>query len=586
LFGSYVEPCKSNRVLNHLSAKEESEDKFEQLYSVEFKDPFSRTISMSVEDGIALSTISNSVQRLLSLGGFNLTKWTSNSVEVLEFIPEEDRVEGNIIVCESDETSKRTLGIGWDVRTDELCFKVHEFHGNPTRGNILSYVASVFDPLGFVAPIILPAKVVLQDTCRRKLDWDVELPIDCQAKWNIWCRHIKELDHLRIPRCLKPGFEPSSAQIHCSADASELAYGVVAYIRYESVSGQIHCLFLLAKSRFAPLKLVTIPRMEFTACVLCAKIGRHVREQLSILISSVIYWTDSTVVLHCTKNMTKRFERRLINNMLSKRNGNRLTLGALSAEDIENSKSDIITLVQTIAFPAEKRVLNSSPLMLGDNTSRQQKGQEAMDEVVRRKKLIRQSSIRDLNPFMLEGKIRVEGRLQLSCLPFETKYPIIFPNNHFVTDMIIMHYHLINAHVGVTQTLSSIRGEYWIVRGYSTVRKVLKRCYLCRRLYPTPCSRIMAPLPEYRAESHSPPFSQVGVDYFGPFYPKQGRVVEKRYGCLFICLSIKAVHIEMAYSLDTDSFLCALWWPGDLTPIYSVRMFAITYSHMLSEREP
>ncbi|VDP41051.1 unnamed protein product [Schistosoma curassoni] len=247
LFGSYGEPCKNNRVVNHLSAKEELEDKFEQLYSTEFKDPFSRPISMFVEDRVALSVISDSVQRLnghyqISLTWRHkhklpiwedLTKWTSNSAEVLEFIPEEDRVEGNIIVCESNETSKRTLGIEWNVRTDELCSKVHEFYGNPTRRNILSYVASIFDPIGFVAPIILPAKVVSQDTCRQKLDWDAELPIDCQAKWNIWCRHIKELDHLRIPRCLKPGFEPSSAQIHCLADASELAYGVVAYIRNE-----------------------------------------------------------------------------------------------------------------------------------------------------------------------------------------------------------------------------------------------------------------------------------------------------------------------------------------------------------------
>lgn len=80
--------------------------------------------------------------------------------------------------------------------------------------------------------------------------------------------------------------------------------------------------------------------------------------------------------------------------------------------------------------------------------------------------------MRNLNPFMLEGKIRVGGRLQLSCLPFETKHPIILPNNYFVTDMIIMHHHLINTHVGVTPTLSDIREEYWIVRGYSTVRKV------------------------------------------------------------------------------------------------------------------
>ena len=159
---------------------------------------------------------------------------------MLEFNPEEDRTEGNITVCESNGTSKRTLGIEWNILTEESCFKAREYHGNLTRRNILSYVASICDPVGLIASIILPAKMALHDTCRQKLDWDAGLHIDCQAKWNIWRRHIKESNYLRIPRCLKPGFEPSS-QIHCFTDASELAYDVVTYIRYESVSRQIHC---------------------------------------------------------------------------------------------------------------------------------------------------------------------------------------------------------------------------------------------------------------------------------------------------------------------------------------------------------
>ncbi|VDO81376.1 unnamed protein product [Schistosoma mattheei] len=201
LFGSYGEPCKSNRALNHLSAKEELEDKFEQLYSTEFKDPLNRTISMSVEDRIALGAISNSVQRLnghyqLALPWRHKHKLPNNR-----------------------ELAERRLSClkGPLIRNEEL---------------FQDYIDSM-------------------------------------------TRHIKGLNHLRIPRCLKPGFEPSSAQIHCFADASELAYGVVAYIRYESVSGQIHCSFLLAKSGVSPLKLVNIPRMELTACVLCAEIGRH-----------------------------------------------------------------------------------------------------------------------------------------------------------------------------------------------------------------------------------------------------------------------------------------------------------------------
>ncbi|VDP76899.1 unnamed protein product, partial [Schistosoma curassoni] len=408
-------------LLVNRGTKEELEDKFGQLYSTEFKDPFSRTISMSVEDRIALSAISHSVQRLN--GHYQIAlPWRHN-------------------------------------------------HKLPNyRRNVLSHVASIFDPIGFVAPIILPAKVILQDTCRQKLDWDAELPVDCQTKWNNWCRHIKGLDHLRIPRCLKPGFEPSSAQIHCFPDASELAYGVVAYIRYKSVFGQIHCSFLLAKSRVAPLKLVTIPRMELTACVLCAKIGRHVREQLSIPISSVIYWTDSTVVLHCIKNTTKGFVSSRLETIheLSTPSQSRYVKGKLNPADHASRGLSLNDKVKVREWLQGPRLLweeeNKWPNL------------EKIENTIAHVLTEDFGLPRHDDEFL--GKIRVGGRLQLSCLPFETKYPIILPNNHFVTDMIIMRYHVINAHVGVTQTLSSIREEYWIVRGYSTVRKVLKRCYL------------------------------------------------------------------------------------------------------------
>jgi hypothetical protein len=91
------------------------------------------------------------------------------------------------------------------------------------------------------------------------------------------------------------------------------------------------------------------------------------------------------------------------------------------------------------------------------------------------------------------------------------------------------------------------------------VRRILKRCVVCRRRYSKPLQQKMSELPEDRVTAGNPPFTTVGVDYFGPFEVKQGRSYVKRYGCIFICLAVKAIHIEVANSMDTDSFINVFW---------------------------
>ncbi|CAH8494135.1 unnamed protein product [Schistosoma mattheei] len=133
LFGATSSPCCATFALQKTIS--DNQDKFPRAVTQAAKEQFYvDDLLISVDTIEEAKRTYSHFKRLLSLGGFNLTKWTSNSVEVLEFIPEGDRAEGSITVCESSETSKRTLGIEWNVRTDELCFKVHEFHGNPPEG--------------------------------------------------------------------------------------------------------------------------------------------------------------------------------------------------------------------------------------------------------------------------------------------------------------------------------------------------------------------------------------------------------------------------------------------------------------------
>jgi len=154
--------------------------------------------------------------------------------------------------------------------------------------------------------------------------------------------------------------------------------------------------------------------------------------------------------------------------------------------------------------------------------------------------------------------ICIEGRLRNSNLSDLSKHQIILPSRHHVTSLIIEHFHQQSSHAGKEFVLSLIREKYWIINGRQTVRQVVKRCVTCRRLYGRPCVQKMADLPLQRVVFDKPPFTYVGLDFFGPFFIKVGRSQAKRYGYIFTCLTVRAVHIEAAYSLDADSFINAL----------------------------
>ena len=159
---------------------------------------------------------------------------------------------------------------------------------------------------------------------------------------------------------------------------------------------------------------------------------------------------------------------------------------------------------------------------------------------------------------MKEGLIVSHGRLQLAPLGESNRQPIIIPKGHPVTESLVWHYHRREGHAGVAHTLAALREKYWVIHGGATVKAVLRKCLTCRRLNATSIGQQMADLPAARVKEGWYPFQYVGVDYFGPFRVKRGRLVEKRYGCIFSCMQCRAVHLELAQSLTTDSFILAL----------------------------
>jgi hypothetical protein len=173
------------------------------------------------------------------------------------------------------------------------------------------------------------------------------------------------------------------------------------------------------------------------------------------------------------------------------------------------------------------------------------------------------STIRNLSPFLDEnGVIRVGGRIRNANLAYNQKHPVLIPKNHNVTEAIIRHFHVKNLHSGTQSTLASIRQQYWPIAGRNKIKQIIHKCISCFRAKPIIAQQKMGDLPVKRLEP-ARPFINSGLDYCGPILIKTHRrrgkqKTIKAYVCLFICLSTKAIHIELVSDLTADTFLDAL----------------------------
>ncbi|XP_028317687.1 uncharacterized protein LOC114472566 [Gouania willdenowi] len=254
------------------------------------------------------------IQKLIALcatGGFKLTKWISNSREVLASIHEDDRAKDvKELDLEKDRLPiERALGVQWCVESDTLKFRVIIQSKPLTRRGVLSMVSSIYDPLGILAPLILPVKQILQELCRTKHAWDDRMPEALTKQWQKWLASLHQLANFEVKRCLKPTShgETTYAQLHHFCDASETGYGTVTYLLSKNDQGQVFSAFIIGKARVTPLKPVTIPRLELTAATVSVKMDTVMTTELDLDLKDSVFWTDSTSVIQYLKNETARY---------------------------------------------------------------------------------------------------------------------------------------------------------------------------------------------------------------------------------------------------------------------------------------
>ena len=217
----------------------------------------------------------------------------------------------------------------------------------------------------------------------------------------------------------------------------------------------------------------------------------------------------------------------------------------ITIEEMNKAEREILIHVQNDSFKEEIATLKAGSAIV----------ERAGAANPKKPQVKKSSKIFKLDPQLMDGLLHVGGCLKNAPVKLGVRHPIILPASHHVVRLIIRSYYHASWHSGMEHVLSMIRERFWIVKGRAAVKSTLSDCFSCRKRQAPVGEQKMANLPQDRVTPNKPLFTYVGVVCFGPFLVQRGRSQAKRYRVIFTCLTIRAIHIEVVHSLDTDSFV-------------------------------
>ncbi|XP_055622283.1 uncharacterized protein LOC129765871 [Toxorhynchites rutilus septentrionalis] len=650
-YGTSCAPYQATRCLQEIAKI--GEVTHPEASKVVSRDFYMDDLLTGVDDILEGQQLCSQLLVLLQSAGFCLRKWSSNCSQVLEHFPAELRDERTVFDLNSSSAPIKTLGLKWQTTTDEFLFDVPKWNDTAiiTKRIALSDAAKLFDPLGLVGPVIVQAKIYLQDLWRSQKEWDEPLDNDLQQRWLEFRKNLDALRNLSVPRWVVPVVKPVSIEMHGFCDASEKAYGACIYLRALAEDGSVYINLLTAKSKIAPLgdsrkqKRICLPRLELSAALLLAHLFQKVQNAIS-LVTKAFFWSDSTIVLHWLSATPSRWKTFIANRVSEIQHA---TAGGLWAhvsgsenpadiisrgmdpeqlistqnwwhgpdwltnpsrfwpafvrtsdedfvsEDLEERpvtlavqlipanpifalRSSYTALLRLIAwvrrFTFNTRPANRTHRRLGllnaaeleeackclVRIAQQEAFREEFTSFANTGEVKTSSKLKALTPFIEEGILRVGGRLRHAIISPDRKHPMILPSKHPFSELVARYYHLKMLHAGPQLLIASLREKFWPLRARNLARKIVHSCINCFRCRPRLQQQIMGDLPTERVSPTSP-FLRTGVDLCGPIYfryPHRKSQPIKGYVAVFVCLSIKAAHIELVGDLSTASFLAAL----------------------------
>ncbi|XP_029341017.1 uncharacterized protein LOC115033124 [Acyrthosiphon pisum] len=506
------------------------------------------------DDITATIKLHQELLHLLTRGGFELRKWATNCEAVLTHIPTALRATQLTLIDHMDPSIK-ILGISWNAQRDTFSFHVES------------------------------SKIIIQHLWKNKFDWDDPLP-DTLIKW--WSDHRSSYSALRsfeLPRhCNDEHTQVTTYSLHGYSDGLEQAYAAALYLVSVFPDGESSSHSVLSKTRVAPLKTQSIPRLELCGATLLASLTKHLLEALSTInIELVNLWTDFTITLQWIQSDPHRWTTFVSNrdnpaDLASKGlSGDQLITNALwwhgppwllppnpwpqSTFECEDPNQTLQEECkpQVTHVTTEADALNSNFLAKYSDLSKllhvtcyilhfYHNWQKPV--ALRLTGLPTLCEWRSANLKWIRLIQRVGGRFTQPSLPYDMRHPILLPKAHLYTTMVIRSIHLLHQHAGLNVTMSLVWQKYWVVHGRSIIGKVFHDCVKCCRFRQVKTHQLMADLPAFRV-NYALVFSHCGVDFAGPFSTKpsvgRSRIMYKTYLALFICLTTKAVHLEVTF---------------------------------------
>uniref|UniRef100_A0A6M2DPC6 Putative bel12 ag transposon polyprotein n=1 Tax=Xenopsylla cheopis TaxID=163159 RepID=A0A6M2DPC6_XENCH len=633
-FGITSSPFHALRTVKQLAQDECS--RYPLITKTIYNDIYIDDIVTSTDSLKSAKELYSQLSSLFRSGGFELCKWTSNDSALCEHFESTRNTQINFSQTNHELTaSVKVLGLRWDPAQDCFQFNINLSHQTWTKRKILSVIARIWDPLGFISPIIIKIKMIMKEIWLLKINWDDSLPPTIISAWLAVYDQLSELSNLTIPR-----FVGTQERVHCSllgfADSSEKAYGAVVYIK--PVNDDRYYL-LMSKSKITPIKIQTLARLELCAAHLLAKLLAFIinSNNHSLNINHIYNFSDSMIVLHWLSGPIQRWKSFVANKVTkihelipsaqwfhisSESNiADCVSRGLLPKAFLKNNnwfhgpswlnfpmnhwpissaldplpnlpEEKVNTLIVKSAIQQINPLYDVTQKFSGWNklvktfayilkfckiitkqkqfsTSDLRQAEITIIRLVQEHhfsnelKLLKTGSscskpFRRLN-LVLDSNycLRVQGRLGLEI----KENPLLLPKKDQVVNCLIDYYHIKNLHTGSNIVLSLLRQKYWILAARSLIRNRLHKCITCFRNNPKPSFPFMGNLPAPRIKA-SRAFLNVGVDYAGPFHISmshhRGARTYKAYICLFICLATKAVHLELASDLTSDTFLDCL----------------------------
>lgn len=643
-YGMNCAPYLALRVLQVIASDDCAE--FDHVHNALTRQTYVDDICVGADTIPEVLQLQSDLTVVLQKSGLELKKWASNTPAVLDAVPSADRVGTPMSFENADSYGTKVLGLEWRPDGDYLsCALSLEPSPVYTKRGILSLVARIFDPLGVFGPAVFLAKTIMQRTWQYNLSWDEPLPAKIHAGWSAFISDLPALLTIRVPRYINAR-KRAPCYLLGFCDASQLGYAAVIYVRMVDVSADTAVFLIGTKTKLAPVKQLTIPRLELNAALLLARwLGRICTTLAPLLnIVGMRAWTDSTIVLSWLTVPHESFKVYVSNRVHQIRtllpecgwqhidslnnpadcasrglmptdlaqhelywHGPRVAYNDPSDWDAvlpSFSLTDLPELrpVSCVTQQAEVcdewftrfshydhmlrvvahmlRFIAACRRMRSNKDTSTFLHKTELDSAVR--VLVKESQrvhfgvlFRELStgsrvsskplarlaPFIdPEGVIRVGGRLRHSLLNYDCKHPILLAKKSHYAVLLCRRWHLMTCHAGPRVLSALIARQFWILSLRSVLHSVLTNCHVCVRFDAKPFQPLMADLPSSRVQPWRP-FDRVGIDFAGPLQMRETRLRKSRnfkiYIAVFICFSIKAVHLEVVTDLSTDAFLAA-----------------------------